>query len=128
MEYVLGALVVVTVLAFVVLPLLRSRGADTAPRAADDTAPERAEIYRELLELELDQRVGKITAADYQELSDVLLARAAALISLEDAEATSADAALEREIAAARKTLGRLETTPATSASPGSMPAEETPA
>ena len=128
MEYVLGALVVVAVLAFVVWPLLRGRRADAVSAAVSDPAQSRAEIYRELLELELDHKVGKIAAADYQDLSDALLARAAALITLEDAESTAADAALESEIAEARKALRRPEPVPARPPSADSTPAEETPA
>ena len=113
MAYVLGALVVVAVLAFVVRPLLRRRPADAADSPTVDTAQERAGIYRELLELELDQRVGKIAEADYQEQSALLLARAAALISQEDAESVAADVAVEREIAEARVALRRAASPPA---------------
>jgi cytochrome c-type biogenesis protein CcmH/NrfG len=103
-EYILGGLVVVSVLAFVVLPLLRGRRAAPATLTPDGPVEERATIYRELLELELDQKVGKITDADYRELGDALLARAAALISDEDAQVT-ADDEVEREIAEMRKSL-----------------------
>ena len=119
MEYVLGALIVVAVLAFVVLPLLRGRRSDAEAPGALDPAQERAAIYRELLELELDQKVGKIAEADYREINEALLARAAALISQEDA--ASMDAEVEREIAAARQALRCAESAPT-----GSAPAEET--
>jgi cytochrome c-type biogenesis protein CcmI len=102
-EYILGGLVVVSVLAFVVLPLLRGRRAAPATLTPDGPVEERATIYRELLELELDQKVGKITDADYRELGDALLARAAALISDEDAQVTADDNEVEREIAEMRK-------------------------
>jgi cytochrome c-type biogenesis protein CcmI len=114
-EYVLSGLIVVAVLAFVVLPLLRGRRADPEAPVALDPAQERAAIYRELLELELDQKVGKIAEADYQEINDALLARAAALISQEDAASISADAEVEREIAEARRALRQTESTPAES-------------
>lgn len=126
MEYVLGGLVVVAVLAFVVLPLLRGRQTTPAALVTDSSTDERAGIYRELLELELDQKVGKITEADYREISEALLARAAALISDEDALVTGADDELEREIAEMRTTLRSTEPTPAKSSSPDSTPAEET--
>lgn len=113
MEYLLGGLVVVAVLAFVVLPLVRRTGGETATVASPAPAEERAAIYRELLELELDQRVGKVTEADYKELSEALLARAAALISVEDAESTTVDAAIEHEIAAMRQKRPPSEPTPA---------------
>ena len=105
MEYLLGGLVVVAVLAFVVLPLLRRHDSNGVVHPTIDPSNERAEIYRQLLELELDQKVGKIAEADYREISDAMLARAATLISQEDAESLTADAAVEREIAAAREAL-----------------------
>ena len=109
----MGGLVVVAVIAFVVLPLLRGRSVDTSTDVAAGPAEERAAVYRELLELELDQQVGKIAEADYRDLSDTLLARAAALISEEDAETAAADAQVEREIAAMRASLHRSELAPA---------------
>jgi len=79
MEYLAGAIVVALVLVFVGWPLLRQSATATlgAPPVADP-AEERGAIYRELVELELDHRIGKVTAADFKELSDGLLARAAA--------------------------------------------------
>ncbi|MFN8637831.1 MAG: c-type cytochrome biogenesis protein CcmI [Chloroflexota bacterium] len=106
MWYLLGALVVVVVLAFVVLPLVRRRASTSGsvPVVASP-AEERAAIYGELIELELDQRVGKVDEADYQALSETLLARAAELIAVEDALSGDADSEVEREIAAAREAI-----------------------
>jgi hypothetical protein len=103
--YLLGALVVTAVLAFVVLPLVRRPAARTDAATAPALAEQRAAIYRELVELELDQRVGKVTEADFMEQSEALLARAASLISAEDAESAVLDERLEREIAEARAAL-----------------------
>src|SRR4051812_27834335 len=106
--YVLGALVVLVVLAFVVLPLMRSQQTvevATGSAPAPSLAEQRAGIYRELTELELDQRVGKVTEADFREQSEALLARAASLISDEDAEAAALEALVEREIADVRASL-----------------------
>lgn len=109
MEYALGGLVVLAVLAFVVLPLVRRQGeqpvATPGTRPASELAAERAEIYRELVELELDQQVGKLAEADFRDLSEALLARAAALISQEEAQGSSVEAEIEREIAAMRAAL-----------------------
>jgi hypothetical protein len=110
-EYVLGGLVVVGVLGFVVLPLLRSRPATDA-EAPTGKGEERAEIYRELLELELDRKVGKVTEADFRELSDALLARAAALIAADEGERASIDDAIELEIAAMREALRSARSQP----------------
>lgn len=103
--YVLGALVVVLVLAFVVLPLVRRRATVATVATEPTLAEQRAAIYQELTELELDQRVGKVSDADYLEQSEMLLARAAALIAAEDAEAAILDREIEREIAEARAAL-----------------------
>jgi hypothetical protein len=122
MEYAAAALVVMAVLAFVVLPLVRGVNqvptGETLPSSLT-AAQERASIYQELVELELDHRVGKVTADDYREQADLLLARAAALISEEDAQLSAADEHIEREIAAVR---AGLHATPASSV-PGSTPA-----
>jgi hypothetical protein len=105
MEFATAGLVVAAVLIFVVLPLVRRGGPvrDVAePSTA--TAERRAAIYRELLEVELDHHVGKVADEDFREQSDALLARAAALITEEDAQASANDE-LEQEIAAMRETL-----------------------
>jgi hypothetical protein len=106
MEYLAGVCVVALVLVFVGWPLLRqspARALGEVPAA--DPAEERGSIYRELVELELDHRIGKVTAADFRELSDGLLARAAALIVAEDAETHDAEEQVEREIVAMREAL-----------------------
>ena len=113
MEYVLGALVVLAVLAFVALPLVGGRSTAATVTDAPDPTLERAAIYRELLELELDLKVGKLAEADYREHSEALLARAAAIIAQEDASSTAADDQVEREIAAARAAFRQAETPPA---------------
>jgi len=103
--YLLGALVVMLVLAFVVLPLVRRPAEPTTIVRGPSPAEERAGIYRALVELELDQRVGKITEADFQETQQALLGRAAALIAEEDASAAAIGERVEREIAAMRESL-----------------------
>ncbi len=118
MEYLAGAFVVALVLLFVGWPLLRQSPARPLSEApAADPAAERGSIYRELVELELDHRIGKVTAADFRELSDGLLARAAALIVAEDAETHDVDEQVEREIGAMREAL-RLTPSTTTSESP----------
>ena len=104
MEFALAALVVIGVLAFVMLPLVRRRADTALTTHVPGPSEARAAIYRELLELELDQKVGKLADEDYREQSDALLARAAALISDEDTR-TSVDDQIEREIAAVRQSL-----------------------
>lgn len=106
MELLLGVLVVLAAVAFVAVPLVRGRRPEpaatvTAPAAAE----QRAAIYRELLDLELDHRVGKVAEPDFREVSDALLARAAALIAEEDARAATAQEQVEQEIAAMRQAI-----------------------
>ena len=117
MEYALGGLVVLVVLAFVVFPLVyrKREGSSTSPasRSASELAAERAEIYREQLELELDLKVGKLDEADFRELSDALLARAAALISQEEAQGAAVEAEIEHEIAAMRAAMRTTAAAPA---------------
>ena len=106
MEYLLGTLAVLAALAFVAYPLFRR--SDYAPPSAE--APEtfaerRAAIYRELLELEFDHRVGKLTDADFRELADACLARATGLVAAEERSTEAVDARIEREVAAMRAAL-----------------------
>jgi len=107
-EYAFGVLIVLMALAFVIWPLLRPVNTPETDDAAEpSSAEQRAAIYRELVELELDQRLGKIDEADHQAQADALMARAAALIGEEDASRESIDERLEREIAVERESLHR---------------------
>jgi hypothetical protein len=106
MEYMLGAVVVLIALAFVGWPLLRpprTGALDVEPVLSP--AEQRAAIYRELVELELDQKLGKLDEADHRALADALIARAAALLADEDATIESIDDQLEQEIAAQRRAM-----------------------
>ncbi len=109
MELALGALVVAAALGFVIYPLLRPRLASTPGGPDADRqqtlAERRQAIYREIVDLEFDHRVGKLDEADYRELSDACLARAASLLAEADAEQTLLDERAEREIAAMREAL-----------------------
>jgi hypothetical protein len=106
MDYALGAVVVLIALAFVGWPLVRPPRAVSPPAAPILSAAEqRAAIYRELMELELDQRLGKVDEADHRAQADALMAQAAALLAAEDATIESIDDELEREIAAQRRAL-----------------------
>jgi hypothetical protein len=105
-EYLAGALVVCAVLAYVGYPLVRHSQTGAALTGGEgNSADERAAIYRELVELELDHRIGKVTVADFRELSDGLLARAAALIVAEGTETGTIEEQVEHEIAAMRTAL-----------------------
>lgn len=106
LSYVAGAVVVLAVLVFVGWPLIRRQPDTPATRSRQsDPAEQRTQIYRELIELELDHRIGKLTAADYHEQSEAMLGRAAALIVAEDIQVHTVDDQLEREIRAMRAAL-----------------------
>jgi hypothetical protein len=108
-ELLLGALVVAGALGFVAYPLLRpatgrAPAASHGPEATDLAARRRA-MYEEILELELDYRVGKIDEADYRQLTEACLARAAALLAEADSRQAALEERAEREIAAMREAL-----------------------
>ncbi|MDP8922407.1 MAG: hypothetical protein M3O34_05960 [Chloroflexota bacterium] len=106
MEYLAGAVAVLAALAFVAYPLVR-RAAATAPpvESTESYAERRTAVYRELLELEFDHRVGKLSNEDFRQLADACLARAAALVAAEEQMAEALDACIEREVAAMRMAM-----------------------
>lgn len=104
MEYVASALAVLAALTFVAYPLVRgNRPERTASDQALTLAEQRAEIYRELLELEFDRRVGKLNEADFRQLSDACVARASELVDAEEVLTESIERRIEREVALARR-------------------------
>jgi cytochrome c-type biogenesis protein CcmI len=104
----LGLLLALVALLFVLLPVLRpgpsarEAGGDGREREA-----QRRELYRQILEIEFDQRTGKIDPDDARQLSERLLARAAWLLSADGRPSTDGEAAaeIEREVAALRRAL-----------------------
>ena len=113
---VVGIVLVAMVAAFALLPLLRGTSEQLVPVTTTSDNPaslERFELYRQVLELEFDYRVGKLAQADYEQLTAELLARAGSLLRDERASAPAGvgpgldelDEEIEREIAAARKAL-----------------------
>ncbi|HYU17460.1 MAG TPA: hypothetical protein VEQ11_02075 [Chloroflexota bacterium] len=107
MELLGGSIVVIAALGFVCYPLIRWRepGAGGQVDAEDGLAARRRAIYQEMIDLDLDHRVGKLDDADYQQLYQTCLARAAALLAQADAQATQAEERVEREVAAMREAL-----------------------
>jgi len=103
---VIGVGLVVLAFAFVLLPLFRK----PSSRATEgpDPAVLRAGLYQQILDAELDTRLGKLDSVDFQELRMRLLGDAAALIVADRGEAIAeedATARFEHEIAAARAAL-----------------------
>ena len=110
MELALAALLVTGTLAFVVYPLIRPPAASQAEVVEQVTAPHdltsrRHAIYREIVDLQFDRRMGKLTQADYQHLSAESLRRAADLLAQGEAADEELEAHVEREIQATRVAL-----------------------
>ncbi len=106
MTLVIGIALVVLAITFVLLPLFRKPSTLEADRP--DPAVLRAALYQQILDAELDTRLGKLDSVDFQELRTRLLREAAALIVADQGEAIAnedATARVEHEIAAARAAL-----------------------
>src|SRR5689334_10437810 len=98
---VLGIILVAAAAAFVLLPF--ARGAQTERTlSADIGSVDRFTIYRQVLELEFDRDMGKLSSADFEHLSAELLAQAGGAMREERGTLGEVDKEIEREIAAAR--------------------------
>ncbi|HET6319708.1 MAG TPA: hypothetical protein VFG86_24885 [Chloroflexota bacterium] len=96
-----GIVLVACAAGFALLPLARgSRAAIELPEAG---ITERAQIYQQVLELEFDYQVGKLSAEDFHKLSTELLGQASELLQAERGEVSELDEEIEREILAARE-------------------------
>jgi hypothetical protein len=102
---ILGLLLVATAAVFALLPFVRGSQASsdsTSEPLLASLATDRGQLYRQVLELEFDYQVGKLSEADYRELSSSLLAQAGELLRVERGSLSELDEEIEREIAAAR--------------------------
>jgi hypothetical protein len=98
---IFGIALVAAAAAFVLLPFARG----PQPGAAIPTEPastDRFVLYRQVLELEFDHELGKLSTDDYQHLSNELLAEAGHALREERGSTGEIDAEIEAEIAAAR--------------------------
>lgn len=105
-----GLLLGLLAVGFVLYPLIRPGVARA--RAADPTREleeRRFALYRQILDIELDQRMGKIDPADGQQLSASLLTQAAVLLAQQSMAVEAIDRQIEREIQAARQALALRE-------------------
>jgi hypothetical protein len=98
---ILGIALVAAAAAFVLLPFARGAHVESVV-ASENPAAERFRLYQQVLELELDRDLGKLSAADYDQLSTQLLSQAGAALRDEKGTLSAVDAEIEREIAAAR--------------------------
>ena len=112
----LGLLLGLLAVLFVLYPIVRP-GSARAEAAADsaELAGRRYALYRQIVEIEFDERVGKIEPADARALTSALLEEAAGLLATESSAVLDREREIEREIAAVRRALAaareiRLET------------------
>jgi hypothetical protein len=98
----IGILLVGLAAAFALVPFARGAPDDSETSPALPAHDERLKIYGQVLELELDQELGKLSEDDYRALSSGLLAQASVLLQEERGVTTALDDELEQEIAAAR--------------------------
>jgi len=98
---IVGIVLVACAAAFALLPLAggtRASAPTVEPLASDRTA-----LYRQVLELEFDYQVGKLSAEDFHQLSTELLGQAGELMREERGSLLGElDDEIEREITAAR--------------------------
>jgi hypothetical protein len=99
----LGIALVAAAAAFALLPFVRGASEpNAAVAAAEPESTDRGQIYRQVLELDFDRQLGKLSEDDYRQLSAGLLARAGELLREERGTLGELDEEIEREIAAAR--------------------------
>jgi cytochrome c-type biogenesis protein CcmI len=106
---VLGIVLVAAAAVFVLLPFGRAARVDVVP--SESSASDRLVLYRQVLELELDLQLGKLSAEDYSQQSSELLARAGQSLREESGHMSEVDAEIEREIAAARAAFAAARAT-----------------
>jgi hypothetical protein len=104
---ILGIALVAAAAAFVLLPFARGSHADSVTASvsasvSENPTAERFRLYQQVLDLEFDRDLGKLSTADYQQLSSQLLAQAGAELRDEKGALGAVDDEIEREIAAAR--------------------------
>jgi hypothetical protein len=98
---ILGIALVAAAAAFVLLPFTRGSHLEhVAP--SDNPTADRHLIYRQVLEMEFDRDVGKLSQSDFEQLSGELLAQAGQALREERGTLGEVDDEIEREIAAAR--------------------------
>ena len=99
---ILGFALVAAAAAFVLLPFARGAHADSTAGASPNLTSERYSLYRQVLELEFDRDMGKLSQADFEQLSAGLLAQAGEALRDERGAFGAVDDEIEREITAAR--------------------------
>jgi len=98
---VLGIVLVAAAAAFALLPFARGPRVESVPVFATG-AEDRFALYRQVIELEFDRDLGKLSSADFEQLSAELLSQAGQALRDERGRLGAVDEEIEREIAAAR--------------------------
>ena len=98
---ILGIALVAAAAAFVLLPFTRGTHVEHVVPSGNPTA-DRYAIYLQVLEMEFDRDVGKLSQSDFEQLSTELLAQAGQALREERGTLGQVDEEIEREIAAAR--------------------------
>ena len=114
---IVGIILVAAAAAFVLLPFARGAHIE-AVLPASDASTDRFGLYRQVLELEFDRDMGKLSQADFEQLSAELLAQAGAALRDEKGTLGAVDAEIEREIAAARAAFAAARQSQRTQESP----------
>lgn len=98
----LGAVLVAAAAAFALLPFARGGNRVEAASISVDSTADRYRLYRQVLELEFDYQLGKLSASDFEQISEELLAQAGESLRHERGSLGAIDEDIEREVAAAR--------------------------
>jgi len=98
---VFGIALVAAAAAFVLLPFARGAHREVSS-SSEPAATDRFFLYRQVLEMEFDHQLGKLSTEDFQHLSNELLAEAGQALRQERGSMGEIDAEIEAEIAAAR--------------------------
>ena len=97
---ILGIVLVAAAAAFALVPFARGARADSL--TVEPGVPDRFVLYRQVLELEFDHQLGKLSAEDLEQQSRELMTEAGQALRDERGTIGELDAEIEREIAAAR--------------------------
>lgn len=117
MDFAIALLVLALALAVLAYPLYRTRQqpAPLSVSTLDDLLAQRDGLYATLRDLDMDRQLGKLDEADYNARRDRYMTEATEVLQALDAvqgkgAAAEANAALEQEIRARRKTQDRKST------------------
>ncbi|MCC7104474.1 MAG: hypothetical protein IT307_04965 [Chloroflexi bacterium] len=98
-----GVMLGLVAVVFVLYPIwARSRAAERGTAAR---TPDRHAIYRQVVDIEFDERVGKLTPEDAALMKTRLLSEAADLLRSEERRDEELEVEIEREIAVVRRAL-----------------------